>query len=249
MALTLGFGCSKNFPTNLSSLPTGEKKNKRRVIGGAVCQTAYPDCLLLAFCFFRTKFCNKGSGDLAERIPRWQFILFAIPNGQHVYEAELADVIPVVKTSVAGRTIINQLCAGGTRMDFCYCTLLPTKIRVSANYSYFRRAAALEKEFARPSSHAADRRETMWPLHTRTLTRTRMDSAVSLLSSADTPIWQELLDPGALLVGVGLQVLQQLHHGLLITSVCHHHREALGCRQVAAALESPHSHSLFQHRG
>lgn len=30
------------------------------------------------------------------------------------FEAELADVIPVVKTSVAGTRIVGRLCAGGS---------------------------------------------------------------------------------------------------------------------------------------
>ena len=42
--------------------------------------------------------------------------------GGSTFEAELADVIPVVKASVAGTRIIGRLCAGRRLVVFCLLT-------------------------------------------------------------------------------------------------------------------------------
>lgn len=41
-----------------------------------------------------------------------------------MFESELADVIPVVKTSIGGTRIIGRLCAGEDIVDSCSCFFL-----------------------------------------------------------------------------------------------------------------------------
>ncbi|PPR96277.1 hypothetical protein GOBAR_AA24405 [Gossypium barbadense] len=45
-----------------------------------------------------------------------------LDNGNYTFESELADVIPVVKTSIAGTRIIGRLCADAS--DFAYVSFL-----------------------------------------------------------------------------------------------------------------------------
>lgn len=64
-------------------------------------------------------------------------IVMDIRFNYSTFEAELADVIPVVKTSIAGTRIVGRLCAGLILFSlFCRYTLTSYKSKTSFNHFF-----------------------------------------------------------------------------------------------------------------